>query len=147
MESTVREVLNRKGWKVHSITPNKTVFEAIDRMDKLDIGALVVLQDADLEGIVTERDYMKRVALEGRSSDTTSVQTVMTRDVICVDPGYRIRECMAIMSDVRCRHLPVLHEGMVGGLISIGDCVRHLTRDLEIEIRHLKDFITSRYPC
>lgn len=147
METKVREMLNRKGWDLYSIEPEATVYDAIFKMDELDIGALVVLDGSDLAGILTERDYMKRIALEGRSSQTTSVQTIMTRDVVCVDPDYTVRESMAIMTDVRCRHLPVIKNGLASGLVSIGDCVQHLTRDLRIEIRHLKDFITSRYPC
>ena len=146
MNTHVREVLNHKGWNTHSIAPDRTVYEAIERMDKLEIGALVVLQEGVLRGIITERDYMKKIALKGRSSRETNVEEIMTADVVCVDPKYTVRECMAVMTDQHCRHLPVIRDGLLAGLISIGDCVRHVTRDLEYEIRNLKDYICRRYP-
>jgi len=146
MNTHVREVLNHKGWNTHSIAPDRTVYEAIERMNKLDIGALVVLEEGVLRGIITERDYMKKIALEGRSSQETPVAEIMTADVVCVDPAYTVRECMAVMTDVRCRHLPVTRDGLITGLISMGDCVHHVTRDLEYEVRHLKDYICRRYP-
>lgn len=147
METRVSEVLDRKGWTVHSIEPHRTVYEAIETMEDLEIGALVVVEDDELVGIITERDYLKEIALEGRSSSDTEVATIMTDEVVAVAPNNTVRQCMTLMSEIRARHLPVLVDGDLKGLISIGDCVRQLTLDQEFEIQKLKEFITSKYPA
>jgi CBS domain-containing protein len=146
MDTRVEYVLDRKGRDVHHIDPDSTVYEAIDEMDRRNIGALVVMRDHRLEGMITERDYMKKIALLGRSSTSTRVEDVMTREVVVVDPDYTVRECLTVMSEAHCRHLPVIEGESVGGLISIGDCVRQITLDQEAEIQFLKDYIAGRYP-
>lgn len=147
MDTKVWEVLDRKGRDVYHIAPGNTVFQAISQMNDRGVGALMVLHENRPVGILTERDYLRKVVLKGRSSHDTPVREIMTSDVIYVDPRQTIRECMTMMSEIRCRHLPVLSDdGKLDGLISIGDCVRQLTLDQEAEIRHLRDYINSRYP-
>lgn len=147
METRVSQVLDRKGWEVHAIGPNQTVYDAIEKMEELGIGALVVVDEDELVGIITERDYLQKIALEGRSSSETPVATIMTEEVVAVGPGNTVRQCMTLMSEIRARHLPVVVDGELKGLISIGDCVRQLTLDQEFEIQKLKEFITSKYPA
>lgn len=147
METKVWEVLDRKGWNVHTCSPSDTVFSAIDTMDRLEIGALVVTEHNDIQGIITERDYLKKIALQGRSSSDTAVETIMTPDVVWVTPNESVHDCMTIMSHIRSRHLPVLRDMKLAGLISIGDCARQLTLDAEAEIRMLRAYIESRYPA
>jgi CBS domain-containing protein len=147
METRVSQVLDRKGWDVHSIGPNQTVYDAIEKMEDLGIGALVVVDDEELVGIITERDYLQKIALEGRSSSETPVSTIMTDEVVCIGPTNTVRQCMTLMSEIRARHLPVMTDDELQGIISIGDCVRQLTLDQEFEIQKLKEFITSKYPA
>ncbi len=146
MDTRIEYVLDRKGREVHTIPPEHTVYKAIDTMERRDIGALVVMCDGELEGMVTERDYMQKIALLERSSTSTRVADIMTSEIVVIDPCYTVRECLTVMSEARCRHLPVIEEGTVEGLISIGDCVRQITLDQEAEIQFLKDYITGRYP-
>lgn len=148
MDSFVAEVLNQKGWFVHTITPQATVFEAIDRMVDLNVGALVVAgDDGALLGIVTERDYLRKVALKGRSSRTTLVQEIMSEQVVVIEPGFTMRQCLYLMTQKRCRHLPVIRDGSLEGVISIGDCAREIARDHEVTVQYFVDFIQRRYPA
>lgn len=147
MDTKVWEILNRKGRNIYATTPTTKVFDAISQMDDRGIGALMVLKDDRPVGIVTERDYLRKIILKNRSSRDTPVADIMTDNVIYVDPRQTVRECMTMMSDIRCRHLPVLSDdGQLEGLISIGDCARQLTLDQDAEIRHLRDYINGRYP-
>ena len=148
MDSLVGDVLNQKGWFIHTIDPGATVFEAIEEMVDLNIGALVVKNDRDeLVGIMTERDYLTKIALEGRSSKTTFVQEIMTDQVVVIEAGFDIRQCLFLMTEKRCRHLPVLRDGSVEGLISIGDCAREIAHDRDITVQYFVDFIQRRYPA
>jgi CBS domain-containing protein len=144
--SRVAEILAGKGSQVHTIAPDATVYEAIESMVRHNVGSLVVVQGPTVAGMFTERDYLRRIALEGRTSRTTKIADVMTREVVVVGPDESVEDCMAIMSQRRIRHLPVMHDGALSGVISIGDVVRHLSREREVEIRFLKDYITGRYP-
>ena len=144
--SRVAEILAGKDGQVHTIGPDATVYEAIERMVRANVGSLIVTQGTSMDGIFTERDYLRRIALEGRTSRNTRVSEVMTRDVIVVGPEESVEDCMAIMSQRRIRHLPVVRDGALAGVISIGDVVRHLSREREVEIRFLKDYIAGRYP-
>ena len=147
MESLVCDVLDKKGWFVHTTEPGVTVFDAIDKMVELNIGALVVVdEEGNLAGILTERDYLRKIAIEGRSSRTTFVQEVMTENVLVIQPSFTIKQCLWLMTEKRCRHLPVVDDGALRGMISIGDCAREIARDNEVTVQYFVDFIARRYP-
>jgi CBS domain-containing protein len=148
MDCLVGDVLNHKGWFVHTIGPGATVFEAIKEMVDLKVGALVVTDDdGQMVGILTERDYLMKVALEGHSSRRTFVQEIMTELVVVVESDFTIRQCLLLMTEKRCRHLPVIKNDSVSGLISIGDCAREISDDREITVQYFVDFIQRRYPA
>lgn len=141
---TVRDVLAHKGNRVVSLSPDDTVFEALTVMDAENIGAVLVVDDAgDIAGILSERDYARKVILVGKSSKDTAVSEIMTRQVAVISPGNSVEEAMALMSEKRCRHLPVLEDGRLCGVISIGDVVRAVIQDKEILISQLEHYISS----
>ncbi|MCW9707417.1 CBS domain-containing protein [Aliifodinibius sp. 1BSP15-2V2] len=142
----VRDILKNKGYDIHSISADQTVFEAIAKMDELDIGALVVMDGSQLMGILSERDYRSKVILKGRTSKETKVSTIMTGDVICVGPQDSVESCMSIMTDKKIRHLPVLENNSVRGVISIGDLVKAIISKQKGEISHLRHYIQGEYP-
>jgi signal-transduction protein with cAMP-binding, CBS, and nucleotidyltransferase domain len=142
----VADILERKGRSVLTIDRSATVFDAIRQMVDRNVGSIIVTEKGSIAGILTERDYLRRIVLEGRTSKTTHVTEVMTAKVICVDPGRPIDECMAIMTQQRIRHLPVMEGGEVIGIVSIGDLVKSLSQEREIEIQYLTDYITGKYP-
>lgn len=144
---TVAVLLQTKGHDVHSIESGASVLDAIRLMVDRNVGSLLVLHGKEIAGIITERDYLREIVLKGRTSRDTRVDAIMTRQVIFVTPGDTIDACMAIMTEKRVRHLPVLREGTLTGLISIGDVVRQLSQDQKAEIRYLTDYITGRYPA
>lgn len=146
MDIPVSAVLQKKGDWVITIHPGATVFETIGRMVEHNVGAICVVQSGELLGIFTERDYLRRIALQGRTSKTTEVQEVMTRDVVCATPEHTVDECMAMMTEQKCRHLPVLREGHLAGIISIGDCVKARLETTEARVDELHDFIRGGYP-
>ncbi len=144
----VSTILKRKGDWVISIDRTATVFEAIQRMVKHNVGAIVVKENGDLCGIFTERDYLRRIALEGRTSRTTHVEEVMTSRVVCVNPSTTVEECMQLMTKHHCRHLPVVQDpDQLVGILSIGDCVRLLSQQAESEIEDLTSYIAGVYPA
>ena len=142
--STVNRLLSAKGRKVFTVSRKATVFEAISNMDACDVGSLVVLEDARPCGMLTERDYVRRVALAGRSSKTTLVEEIMSTEMEFVDPETDLEACMAMMSRRHIRHLPVVEEGRLVGLLSMGDIVKHLVRERESTIQNLTDYIQGR---
>jgi CBS domain-containing protein len=142
----VRDILKSKGTKVFSISPDKTVYEAIEKMDQLDIGALVVLNGTNLAGILSERDYRSKVILKGRTSKTTEVSEIMTGDVYYVEPSDTVETCMSIMTDKKIRHLPVLENEDVVGVVSIGDLVKAIISKQKVEITNLRHYIQGGYP-
>ena len=141
--ATVNQMLMSKGSEVYSIAPDATVLEALRLMAEKDIGALVVLDGDELAGIFSERDYARKIALQGKSSRTTPIWAVMTDEVICVSPDLPADKCMVIMTDKRIRHLPVLADGRLVGIISIGDVVKSIMSEQQVLIRHLEDYILS----
>lgn len=144
----ITEVLEQKGRTVHTIGSTATVFEAIEKMVALNVGSLVVVDPKSKPcGIITERDYLRQIALKGRSSRTTAVQEIMTPDVICVGPTATVEQCLAVMTNKRCRHLPVTERGALVGLVSVGDLVRHLVRHQQVQIEQLTEYICGRYPA
>ncbi len=141
---TVQDLLQHKGTDVVTVPLDSTVYDALKKMSDLNIGALmVVAPDGAMAGIITERDYARKVILAGKSSKDTLVSDIMTPDVIYVRPTHTIEEAMAVMTDHRCRHLPVLNQGKLSGLISIGDVVRSLIHDKDFVIDQLKHYIAG----
>lgn len=141
--TTIQQVLDKKGHEVLSVRPDNTVFDAIKKMAERDVGSVVVIYDGKLVGVFTERHYARKVFLEGRASPTTRVGDVMETRVACARPEQTIEECMAVMTEKRVRHLPVLHHKKLVGLISIGDLVKSKIADQEFTIEQLVEYVRS----
>jgi IMP dehydrogenase len=142
----VQQLLKEKPEGTWTISPQATVYQALELMAKKDVGALAVVDDkGKLVGMFSERDYARKIALLGRTSKTTSVAELMVTKVFYVKPDSTVEECMALMTEKRTRHLPVLHEGRLVGLVSIGDIVKAIIIDQEITIRSLQNYITGSY--
>jgi CBS domain-containing protein len=137
------EILEDKGGEVLAIDADASVFEAVERMVEKNVGSLLVTEGGEITGIVTERDYLRRVTLEGREERETPVREIMSSPLIVVTPETTIDECMALMTDRRIRHLPVVEEGEVVGLVSIGDLVKFQSRQQSFEIQYLTQYITT----
>lgn len=141
--STVSEILGDKGREVLKIDAGASVFEAVEQMVAANVGSLLVTDGGDIVGIVTERDYLRRVTLEGRTDKDTAVGEIMTSPLVVVNPDTSIDECMAVMTDRRIRHVPVVENGEVIGVVSIGDLVKFKSKQQSFEIQYLTDYITS----
>ena len=139
----VRDILAVKGRDVWSIGPNASVYDAMKLMADKGIGALLVMEGEKLVGIISERDYARKVILQGRSSRTTSVHEIMTTRVAYAEPEQNIEECMALMTEIRVRHLPVIEAGEVRGVISIGDLVKSIIAEQKFIIEQLERYISS----
>ncbi|MCG3146721.1 MAG: Hypoxic response protein 1 [Verrucomicrobiae bacterium] len=140
---TVRQLLQAKSNRVWSIAPTATVFAALELMATQNIGAVLVIEGEKIVGIFTERDYARKVILKGKTSKVATVGELMTPDVLYVSPDDTLDNCMALMTGKRARHLPVLENGKLVGLISIGDVVKAVISDREIMIRELERYITG----
>lgn len=148
LRGTAADMLDLKGGRIHSIAPDATVYDAVARMDELRVGALLVMQGDTLFGIISERDYTRKIILLGRASRDTLVEEVMTSNLITVRPDTGLNECLQTVTDRHVRHLPVMGEdGKVIGLLSIGDLVRAVVAQQADVIRNLKSFIGSDYPA
>src|SRR5690242_11728690 len=141
--STVSEILGDKGRDVLKIDAGASVFEAVEQMVAANVGSLLVTDGGDIVGIVTERDYLRRVTLEGRTDKDTAVGEIMSAPLVVVTRDTDIDECMAIMTDRRIRHLPVVEDGDVVGVVSIGDLVKFKSKQQSFEIQYLTDYITA----
>lgn len=139
---TVKDVLDGKGYQVYSIAPTATVYEALKLMGEKEVGALAVTDGGRLVGIVSERDYARKVILRGRTSRDTFVREIMTSAVITTRLDQTVEECMALMTDRRIRHLPVMEAGQLIGMISIGDLVKSIIAEQQFMIEQLETYIT-----
>jgi CBS domain-containing protein len=144
---SVGAILAHKGPAVWSIAPNATVFDAIELMADKNVGALPVVENGRLVGIISERDYTRKVILKGKSSKETPVKDIMTLELVTAHPGDSVSECMHVMTDKRVRHLPVLEGTKMVGLISIGDLVRRIISAQTATIDNLEKYITGDYPA
>jgi CBS domain-containing protein len=147
LNDTVRAVLDHKGIGVCAVTPETPVYEALEIMADRDIGAVLVMEDADLCGIFSERDYARKVILQGKASRETTVGEIMTSPAIVATLDLSVDDCMRLMTDYRIRHLPVTGEDAVIGMLSIGDLVNWIIRRQEEEIHHLHHYIAGSYPA
>ena len=140
----IKEILDSKGYQIHSVTPASTVYEALQKMAQEGIGALIVLDGEELAGIVSERDYARKIALLGQSSADTPVKDIMTKNVICVGSDFGVDASMSIMSDKHVRHLVIRDNDKVTGVISIGDVVKAIIDDQQFTIEQLEHYISGR---
>ena len=138
---TVRDILRVKGHEVYCVAPDATVYEALQLMAEKEIGALMVMEGAQVVGLISERDYARKVILQGRASSTTRVKEIMITPVVYTHLEQPIEECMALMTEKRTRHLPVIEDGKLAGIISIGDLVKAIITDQKFIIEQLERYI------
>jgi CBS domain-containing protein len=143
---TIKSLIERKGGRTWSISPDATVYEAVQTMADRNIGAVLVMEGPTLVGIISERDYTRKVILHGKSSRQTQVREIMFSPVISVTPSHTVDECMRIMTDRRVRHLPVVDSDQVVGIVSIGDLVNWIISAQKAAIDHLETYISGKYP-
>lgn len=141
--TTAHDILRYKGGHVHAVRRTDTVLAALGVMAEHDIGAVLVLDGDEVVGILTERDYARKVALAGRSSKDSPVDAIMTHEVYCVPPNHSVGDCMTLMTERRVRHLPVVDNGRLIGLVSIGDLVKATIDEQEFTINQLKSYIAG----
>ena len=139
---TVKDILEEKGHQVWSIAPDATVYEALKVMGEREVGALTVVDGGNLVGIVSERDYARKVILRGKTSRETRVREIMTAAVVTTSPEQTVEECMATMTERRIRHLPVIERGRMVGMVSIGDLVKSIIAEQQFMIEQLETYIT-----
>ena len=142
MTTTVQQMLAGKTG-VHSVTPQDTIYDALQLMADRNIGAVLVLSEQEIKGIFSERDYARKVILLGKTSRTTPISEIMTTNVICVEPTWTADQCMALMTEKHVRHLPVVENGRVVGVISIGDAVRAVVDEQQFTIKSLERYLMS----
>ena len=140
---TVRDILQRKGTEVWAVSPETTVIDALKLMADKNIGAVLVLDEDRVVGVLSERDYARKVVLQGRTSQDTVARQIMSGRVVGVEPQQTVEECMALMTDKRIRHLPVVEGGEVIGVVSIGDIVKNIISEQEFLIEQLEHYITG----
>jgi|TARA_B100000809_G_C15118978_1_gene523530 CBS domain-containing protein len=143
--TTIAQLLNTKGDQIWSVEPKATIFEALEIMSEKEIGALLVMVDGKLTGIFSERDYARKVILKGKSSKETQVGELMTKKVFYIDSQKTINDCMAMMTAKRIRHVPVIEDNQVMGIITIGDVVNQIISEQEVTINHLENYITGSH--
>ncbi len=139
----VRHILDTKGDEIWHTTPEDSVLDAIKLMAEKKIGALLVMENEKLSGIVSERDYARKVILQGKSSKETPVKDIMTAEVTVVNPQETVEKCMSLMTEKRMRHLPVVEDGKVIGVVSIGDLVKAIIAEQQFQIEQLESYIAS----
>jgi CBS domain-containing protein len=139
----VQQILDQKGSRIISVLPTATVRDVIGLMAEHNIAAVLVMKGDELAGISTERDYARKVVLLGRNSADTPISDIMTSNVVCVSPGDTAQKCMSLMTEKKCRHLPVRDNGRIVGMVSIGDLVKAVIEDQQQEIQQLQQYISS----
>ena len=144
MDAKIQTLLDVKGHEVYSIQADQTVYEAISEMDAKNVGGLIVKDGEKVVGIITERDYTRKVILKDRSSKETAVAAIMSRDLVWVTPDQTVQDAMKLVTEKRCRHLPVFNDGQLHGILSIGDLVKSIIANQKFTIQVLQDYITSR---
>lgn len=144
MDTKIQALLDRKGHAVYSIQAKQTVYEAIAEMDAKNVGALIVKDGEQVVGIVTERDYTRKVILRGHASKDIAVESIMTRDLVTLAPDQTVRDAMTLITEHRCRHLPVFKDDQLDGILSIGDLVKTIISGQEFEIQVLQEYINGR---
>lgn len=142
---TVKDILDQKGHKAWTIAPDAKVREALELMAKKGVGALFVTEKDEVIGVISERDYARKVILMGRQSQDTPVRDIMTKEVYGVHHVTTAEECMALMTDKHIRHLPVCKEGKLAGVVSIGDVVKAIITDQKVKIENLENYIMGKY--
>jgi CBS domain-containing protein len=140
----VKDVLQKKGYDIWSIAPDASVFEAIELMAQKEVGALLVLENEQLVGIISERDYTREVILKGKSSRETLISSIMKSPVICTDADQDIKKCMAMMTSNKIRHLPVLEEDRLVGMVSLGDLVKEIIADQDSQLHEFESYFRYR---
>ena len=143
--TTIAQLLNAKGKQIWSVEPKATIFQALEIMSEKGIGALLVMEDGKLKGIFSERDYARKVILKGKSSKETPVGELMTKKVFYIDPQKTTNDCMAMMTAKRIRHVPVIEDNQVIGIVTIGDVVNQIISEQEVTINHLENYITGSH--
>ena len=143
--SHVRDILSAKDGKIQSISPKATVYEALEKMSEKEIGALVVMENKKVVGILSERDYARKIILQGKSSKNTLVQEVMSTNLFSVTPDTRVEDAMVLMTGKHVRHLPVFEKNKFVGIISIGDVVKLVISQKDFLINQLSDYIAGKY--
>ena len=143
--TTIAQLLDTKGDQIWSVEPKATIFEALEIMSEKEIGALLVMEDGKLTGIFSERDYARKVILKGKSSKETLVGELMTKKVFYIDSQKTINDCMAMMTAKRIRHVPVIEDNQVVGIVTIGDVVNQIISEQEVTINHLENYITGSH--
>jgi CBS domain-containing protein len=144
MDIRIQSLLDKKGHEVYSIQADQTVYEAIAEMDARNVGGLIVKEGNQVVGIITERDYTRKVILRNRSSKETAVRTIMTCDLVSITPDCSVQEAMTLVTEKRCRHLPVFNDGQLDGMLSIGELDKCIIATPEFAIGILEDYISSR---
>jgi CBS domain-containing protein len=146
MRTTIRDILRAKGSEVITCEADESVFAAVEKMVAKKVGAVVVMEGGSLCGIFSERDFLRSYAVDHVDPKTTAVKSVSSCNVVCVAPDEDVEEAMAVMTEVRIRHLPVIEAGKLVGVVSIGDLVKQVSRDREAHIHYLTDFVSGKYP-
>ena len=146
VSGTIDKILRQKPGQIWSTTPDSTVYEAIKLMAEHNVGALLVMEDGKLAGIVSERDYSRKVMLRGKTSRTSTVREIMTTELTTAHPRETVEECLRFMTEKRIRHLPVLCDGEIRGVISIGDLVKEVISAQSATLDQLRDYISGGYP-
>ncbi len=145
MKTTVSQILDRKGRDVWTITPDTLVYRALQLMQEKGVGALVVLgEQGNVTGIISERDYARKIILDGKSSKETETRDIMVRDLYVVFPSTTVDECISLMTEKHIRHLPVIDQGKLVGLVSMGDVVKAIVKEQRIEIESLNAYIKGK---